>query len=151
MHGCTPFFAAAGCRVEKPRRRSRTLRSGCSAGASTWGALLFGHFLLGKQEKVTRPPAGGRNLRRPAPARSRQTRKRTEHPAQRAGQFAIKPHAARRSFSRERTTTQATGRGSPRQPRQTTTSFPRQSGGGSCIWLDLRQPAAIAPPTPDAP
>ena len=28
------------------------------------GALLFGYFLLGKQEKVTRPPAGGRNARR---------------------------------------------------------------------------------------
>ncbi|PXV59196.1 hypothetical protein SAMN04487785_106116 [Dyella jiangningensis] len=28
------------------------------------GALLFGYFLLGKQEKVTRPPARGRNARR---------------------------------------------------------------------------------------
>ena len=25
------------------------------AGAGWWGALLFGYFLLGKQEKVTRP------------------------------------------------------------------------------------------------
>ena len=26
-----------------------------AAGAGWWGALLFGYFLLGKQEKVTRP------------------------------------------------------------------------------------------------
>ena len=28
------------------------------------GAFSFGYFFLGKQRKVTRPPAGGRNARR---------------------------------------------------------------------------------------
>jgi hypothetical protein len=45
--------------VEKPGRPSRTCRAISSASAKR-GAFLFGYFLLGKQEKVTRPPAGGR-------------------------------------------------------------------------------------------
>ena len=44
--------------VEKPGRPSRTGR--LHRPAPSGGALLFGYFLLGKQEKVTRPPAGGR-------------------------------------------------------------------------------------------
>jgi len=38
--------------------RSRRLGAG---DRGTEGALLFGYFLLGKQEKVTRSPAGERN------------------------------------------------------------------------------------------
>ena len=54
--GCRPV-----CRQHRdvlsanPRNPSRTRRARPS------GALLFGYFLLGTQEKVTRPPTGGRN------------------------------------------------------------------------------------------
>jgi len=43
--------------VEKPGRPSRTGRAIGSASARR-GAFLFGYFLLGKQEKVTRPSHG---------------------------------------------------------------------------------------------
>src|SRR5215813_748238 len=45
-----------------PCRRNPADRSelGATRRASRPGALLFGYFLLGKQEKVTRSPAGER-------------------------------------------------------------------------------------------
>src|SRR6185312_2156902 len=53
--GCRLLFARAGCPVEKPGPGSRTCRAGCPASAKR-GAPLFGYFLSGKREKVTRPP-----------------------------------------------------------------------------------------------
>ncbi len=47
----------------RPCRKARpplTDWLGVAQPAPSGGALLFGYFLLGKQEKVTRPPAGGR-------------------------------------------------------------------------------------------
>ncbi len=37
-------------------------RAGSFRAARDWGALLFGYFLLGKQEKVTRCPQGAKAL-----------------------------------------------------------------------------------------
>src|SRR6185312_378787 len=56
--GCRLLFARAGCPVEKPGPGSRTCRAGCPASAKR-GAPLFGYFLSGKREKVTRPPQEG--------------------------------------------------------------------------------------------
>src|SRR6516225_12066425 len=56
--GCRFLFARAGCPVEKPGRPSRTGRP--HRPAPDGGAVSFGYFSLGKQRKVTRPPAGGR-------------------------------------------------------------------------------------------
>jgi len=46
-------------RPENPGMRSRTCRAGCPEGATDRGRLLFGYFLLARQEKVTRSSAGG--------------------------------------------------------------------------------------------
>jgi len=62
--------------------RSRRLGAG---DRGTEGALLFGYFLLGKQEKVTRSPAGERkrlprsNGSRPSPGRRRRPIKKAGH------------------------------------------------------------------------
>jgi hypothetical protein len=56
------FFVRAGGPVEKPRNPSAHF-AGAARKAGTRGLLLFGYFLL-RQEKVTRPSAGGRNARR---------------------------------------------------------------------------------------
>jgi hypothetical protein len=54
-HGCPCLFARAGSPVEKPLRPfTRFAGHECPAKCSLWGALLFGYFLLGTQEKVTR-------------------------------------------------------------------------------------------------
>ena len=42
-----------------PAVRSRTRRAGCPEGATDRGRLLFGYFLLARQEKVTRSAKGG--------------------------------------------------------------------------------------------
>ena len=54
------FFARAGCPVEKPRNPPAHLEGQRPGRRVIRGALLFGYFLLGKQEKVTRPSADGR-------------------------------------------------------------------------------------------
>jgi hypothetical protein len=49
------FSSVHGWTVEKPLRPfTRFDGHGCPAKCSLWGALLFGYFLLGTQEKVTR-------------------------------------------------------------------------------------------------
>jgi len=68
------FFARAGCPVEKPRSPPAHLE-GEARKARHPGALLFGYFLLGKQEKVTRPPAGGRKPAAGEPGRRISTTK----------------------------------------------------------------------------
>jgi len=57
------FVVRAGCPVDKPRNPSADL-SGLPDRRLIRGALLFGYFLLGKQEKVTRTAAAVRNARR---------------------------------------------------------------------------------------
>jgi hypothetical protein len=57
------FFVSTGCAVEKPRNPFAHF-AGIARKASPWGALLFGYFLLGTQEKVTRASAEARNARR---------------------------------------------------------------------------------------
>ena len=54
------FFARAGCPVEKPRTPPAHLEGRRPVRRVIRGALSFGYFSLGKQRKVTRPPAGGR-------------------------------------------------------------------------------------------
>ena len=54
------FFARAGCPVEKPRNPPAHLEGRRPGRRVIRGALLFGYFLLGKQEKVTRAAAAAR-------------------------------------------------------------------------------------------
>src|ERR1700761_9787729 len=54
------FFARAGCPVEKPRNPHAYLEGRRPGRRVIRGAVSFGYFSLGKQRKVTRPPAGGR-------------------------------------------------------------------------------------------
>jgi hypothetical protein len=52
---------------QEPCRKARpplTVSEGDSPESTALGCLLFGYFLLGTQEKVTRPSADGRNARR---------------------------------------------------------------------------------------
>jgi len=53
--------SAHGRAVGATGRRPRTARAGCARGAAARAALLFGDFLLGKQEKVTGPQGCGTN------------------------------------------------------------------------------------------
>ena len=48
-------LSAQGCAVSEPPQRTRAV-GGSIADRALGGALLFGYFLLGKQEKVTRSP-----------------------------------------------------------------------------------------------
>ncbi|PMQ06622.1 hypothetical protein DyAD56_03940 [Dyella sp. AD56] len=75
-HGCRSLFARAGSPVEKPGDPSRTGR--LHRPAPSGGALLFGYFLLGMQEKVTRPPAGGRKPAAGEPDRDHATTERKD-------------------------------------------------------------------------
>ena len=71
------FFARAGCPVEKPRHPTAHLEGRRPGRRVIRGALLFGYFLLGKQEKVTRPLAGGRKPAAGEPDRNDATTERT--------------------------------------------------------------------------
>jgi hypothetical protein len=57
--GRRSLFAGAGAPSKSPAA-PHGLAGLQAQTAPSGGALLFGYFLLGKQEKVTRPPAGGR-------------------------------------------------------------------------------------------
>ncbi len=59
------FPGGTGCAIGKPRPRL-THPESFIFRAGRWGVLLFGFFLLDKQEKETRPP-----LRRSKPSRQR--------------------------------------------------------------------------------
>src|SRR5579862_8882796 len=69
------FSTGQGCPVEKPRNPPAHLEGQRPGRRVIRGALLFGYFLLGKQEKVTRPPAGGRKPAAGEPGRDTATTK----------------------------------------------------------------------------
>ena len=54
------FSTGQGCPVEKPRNPTAHLEGRRPGRRVIRGAFSFGYFSLGKQRKVTRPPAGGR-------------------------------------------------------------------------------------------
>ena len=60
-HGCRALFVRAGARSKSPAAPHGL--AGRSPDSATRGAVLFGYFLLGKQEKVTRAAAA---VRKPA-------------------------------------------------------------------------------------
>ena len=69
------FFARAGCPVEKPRNPLAYLEGQRPGRRGIRGAVSFGYFSLGKQRKVTRPPAGGRKPAAGEPGRDIATTK----------------------------------------------------------------------------
>ena len=71
------FVVRAGCPVDKPRNPSAHLEGRRPGRRVIRGALLFGYFSLGKQRKVTRPPAGGRKPAAGGPGRGDATAVRT--------------------------------------------------------------------------
>jgi len=62
---------------KNPGTHPRTWRAAGPQGASSGGALLFGYFLLGKQEKVTRAAAAARKPAAGEPGRDNATTVRT--------------------------------------------------------------------------
>ncbi len=72
------FVVRAGCPDDKPRNPTANLPGKARKAPIPGGALSLGYFSLGKQRKVTRPPAGGRNARRVG-GQAAAAQKRTDH------------------------------------------------------------------------